>query len=549
MEFVKNLLGDSGCNVDGSFTSHNPVGAVVNRIFDSAMLAEVDPIMSSGTGDLIAGSGVIYTDPQQYSNGLHIYANADMVDIAQSDMRMRELDGMQSTGSINTHMFPYGDMNYCDLQQVMGMQHMATLMQHQALMNQQHEAWMQQNFQNQRMHMLAAKNHQFSSSEVLNNLQNEHYHEDLQSDIDSAILNAMQEEDLSVEKLDDIWERFQQYSQLDANHGASKSGLDAAWAGIQEKIATQSAAQADAYDFVKQNQYLAMHQASSLSAHSAQIKGDQDLFGEGMQRFREGDIAQAILAFEADVQVNYDHAESWRMLGMCHAENDMDKEAIVCLKKAVECDPYNLEALLALGTSYVNELDSAGALTMLKEWVLHHPAFCGLSVPADEYSDGTLMDEVMQLILAAHEHAPNDVDVKILLGVLYNVSQNFDQAAQLFQQAVQIKPDDYTLYNKLGATLANSNGSHDAIPLYKQALEMRPRYARGWLNLGISHANLNEYEEAARAYVKALQQNPKGKHIWGYLRVVFTCMDDLDAVELCGREDLRTLLKRLNIDN
>ena len=48
----------------------------------------------------------------------------------------------------------------------------------------------------------------------------------------------------------------------------------------------------------------------------------------------------------------------------------------------------------ALGTSYVNELDSERALRNLMAWVQHNPKYSGLEIAVDEYSDGTLMDEV-----------------------------------------------------------------------------------------------------------------------------------------------------------
>eukprot|EP00605_Chrysophyceae_sp_TOSAG23-4_P002137 GSChrysophyteH1.ASY1.ANO1.2364.1 assembled CDS len=342
-------------------------------------------------------------------------------------------------------------------------------------------------------------------------------------DIEEALQEAMNSEgDLSMERLEDVWEQFQ------LQNPSASQGVDETWEDMKSLDRTEGG-----YNFATHNSYLVAHQ--------------DKLFEQGVRLFQEGRVSEAILAFEANLQVHADHDESWRILGLCHAENDMDREAIICLKRAVECDPYNLEALLALGTSYVNELDSAEALRVLKAWVMHHPSFCGLNPPKDEYSDGTLMDEVMQLILSAHARSPQDVDVKVLLGVLYNVSQNFDQAAQLFREAILMRPTEYSLYNKLGATLANSNGSADAIPLYTKALEMRPSYARGWLNLGISHANLNQYEEAARAYVNALDLNPQGKHMWGYLRVVFTCMNELDAVEMCGKEDLQSIARFLDV--
>ena len=58
-----------------------------------------------------------------------------------------------------------------------------------------------------------------------------------------------------------------------------------------------------------------------------------------------GKLHEAVHAFEAVVLKEKEHSEAWRMLGMCHAENDEDKKAILCLERAVEEDPYNLDAL------------------------------------------------------------------------------------------------------------------------------------------------------------------------------------------------------------
>ena len=67
--------------------------------------------------------------------------------------------------------------------------------------------------------------------------------------------------------------------------------------------------------------------------------------------------------------------DAWRWLGAAHQEQDEDRKAIACLERAVEHDPYNLDALLALGVSYVNELDQERALKNLRAWVQHNPTF------------------------------------------------------------------------------------------------------------------------------------------------------------------------------
>eukprot|EP01041_Mallomonas_annulata_P004750 gene4750-9432_t len=265
------------------------------------------------------------------------------------------------------------------------------------------------------------------------------------------------------------------------------------------------------------------------------------MFQKGLEYFELGKIPEAIEAFESVLMKDMEYSEAWSKLGLCHAENDDDKKAITCLIKAKEFDPYNLEALLCLGISYVNETNSLGALDSLRAWVTHHPKFHGIKIKQDDYSDGSLMDEVSQLMLEALAWTPNDTDVLIVLGVLYNVSQNFQNAIQCFEKALEQKPHDYSLLNKLGATLANSNRSTEAIPWYARALELRPAYVRGWLNLGISYSNLSQSEDAARSYLQALKLNKDASHIWAYLRTCFTNMNRYDLIDLMKDGDIDKL--------
>jgi len=51
--------------------------------------------------------------------------------------------------------------------------------------------------------------------------------------------------------------------------------------------------------------------------------------------------------------------------------------------------------------------------------VEHNPDFVGLEVKKDLYSDGSLLDEVMNLMLQVEEHSPTNPDVQQVLGVLY----------------------------------------------------------------------------------------------------------------------------------
>lgn len=147
---------------------------------------------------------------------------------------------------------------------------------------------------------------------------------------------------------------------------------------------------------------------------------------------------------------------------------------------------------------WFSELEQAAALKYLYSWLRHHPKY-GTVVPPDQpdslyYADVRLYMnfcsihistngfrfvwntgftcgvQVARLFNDAAKMSPDDADVHIVLGVLYNLSREYDKAIESFQTALKLKPRDYSLWNKLGATQANSVQSAEAITAYQQAI-------------------------------------------------------------------------------
>jgi len=249
-----------------------------------------------------------------------------------------------------------------------------------------------------------------------------------------------------------------------------------------------------------------------------------DPFNEAQERIRTGNVPEAILALEAEVQRHPDNSEAWRLLGQLHAENDDDGKAIAALLRCYEIDPYNLDSLLALGVSCTNELEEQKALEHLQSWLQNNPEYMGIPAPALVDREG-----VKGMYAHAETINPTDPDVCMAIGVLCFMSRNFEEAAEAFTRAIEQRPTDHSLWNKLGATLANKGDSEQALAAYHKALELKPSYVRAWVNLGIAYGNNKDYERAARFYLCALALNPNN-HVWSYLTSTFISMERPDLL-------------------
>jgi len=326
--------------------------------------------------------------------------------------------------------------------------------------------------------------------------------------------------------MEDVWKM--------AGEDGEANLLEQAWMGEDfpgmEQMWGQASKNSE-YKFSEDNKYL----------------DSADPLAEAMRLLREGKDREALLALEAEVTRNPESSEGWRQLGQLYAELDQDVEAIQCLRRGHEVDPYNLDSLLALGVSCTNELDQLPALRYLRTWIENHDehqVLCqGLEPPA-EYEYEAWRQQVTMLFNKAAEANPLDANVFVALGVMENINRNYDKAIHALATGCRLRPNDHAMWNKLGATLANSGKNEQAVEAYHQGLQLKPNYARSWSNLAIAHANLGQHGDAARFYLSSLVLNPEATHIWNFLHSAALNMNSgPGAFEAIDARDLQACAK------
>ena len=519
---VRQATADGGKHA-GSLVGHASIGGVGPRVMPAAPPTSL----------------AFHQNPAPATNVGH-----GLMPAAGPSVRQHTAPQIAMTGQANVlHSAPqHGSMEPLYTQQMQQMQIQQQLQQMQQMQHMQQQQQQQQQMMQQMQHAQQMQNKQYQ--QTIDETTQDGTSQEEEEEVDVApgkIDSETQQDDAHTldnwyEGLDDEfnnlsvedWEAVHAATNNDAVNLASSLAHD----DLNEQV--------HPYEFVH---------VADKSFRDNRNKNNTDWMAKGLEAYERGDISEAVQAFETVAQIDDDNSKAWYFLGKCHAENDQDPWAIACLERAVERDPYSTEALLALGVSYVNELNHTKALQNLREWITNNPDFAGLEGgaeiygPADENAgDGVAesnseIQQVQDLLLRALEHRATP-EVHEAIGVVYNVSRDYDAAASSFRAAIQERPRDHSLWNKLGATLANSNLSDEALPAYHEALRSRPKYARAWLNMAISHSNLSNYDEAARCYLQTIALNPSATHCWSYLRIALSCLEKWDLLPFVASQDL-----------
>uniref|UniRef100_A0A4W5QYL4 PEX5-related protein n=1 Tax=Hucho hucho TaxID=62062 RepID=A0A4W5QYL4_9TELE len=299
-------------------------------------------------------------------------------------------------------------------------------------------------------------------------------------------------------------------------------------------------------------------------------------FEEGLRKSKEGDLPNAVLLLEGAILQDPQDSEAWQVLGTTQAENENEQAAIVSLQRCLELHPNNLQALMALAVSLTNTGMKQDACEALLRWLRHNSKYKHLlkgkshlaGSPGSQRrmsrssvsAHSSLLPEVKDLFLEAAQHnRDTDPDLQTGLGVLFNISAEFNKAVEAFNAALTVRPEDYLLWNRLGATLANGDRSEEAVEAYTRALELQPGFIRSRYNLGISCINLGAHREAASNFLTALSLQRKSHsqqlshqvmsgNIWAALRIALSMMDQPELFQAANIGDLDLLMKAFNLD-
>ncbi|CAG8446305.1 11619_t:CDS:2, partial [Acaulospora colombiana] len=268
-------------------------------------------------------------------------------------------------------------------------------------------------------------------------------------------------------------------------------------------------------------------------------------------------VKDSILALEAAVQLDPNNAGTWHQLGIKQQENEQESQAIAALRRSVALNPRILDSWLSLAVSYTNESCYGEAYNSLESWFHNHTRYKHIlenqQVKERTSNDHKFLSDALIQAARSNPGENLDPDVQIGLGILYNISKEYNKAVDCFQSALYKRPNDHLLWNKLGATLINDGKSEHALDAYTKALSINPFYARAHFNIASVLTKMGRNMEAAQHLLTVLSlqidQNRNdvkdtksisgmSRNIWCTLKVCCEMMNRPDLVLKCDTRDI-----------
>lgn len=134
-----------------------------------------------------------------------------------------------------------------------------------------------------------------------------------------------------------------------------------------------------------------------------------------------------------------------------------------------------------------------------------------LSYAINNNKDG--IDKAFETLSLANQLDPDNVDIKVNLGISHYHRQDFRTAVKLLKEALLIKKDDLIRLN-LADTYLKLKQQDSAVFLYKQALQNNVYNENTYIRIGVSLFASKQFKQAAEMFRLGTISYPSNSELW-----------------------------------
>lgn len=246
------------------------------------------------------------------------------------------------------------------------------------------------------------------------------------------------------------------------------------------------------------------HHSATTYLKLAQVQQKEGQFFEALANYKQA------FKINPSLEPNSDAAVNLKALGDTFIQKSSFEEAIFSYEKAIQLDPFYVEAYSSLGNFYLKQKQVDKARENLEKVIDidsgNLEAYISLG---DIYRQQKEWQQAEQIYKKALKLKPYDAKLSQSLGQTYQELGLIQQAIEYYLQAITLEPTNGELYNLLGEAFYKQKDILQANTAYEKALQYKPKDATIHKNLCLTQLNQKQYEEALKRCQQAFRLNPE----------------------------------------
>jgi len=229
----------------------------------------------------------------------------------------------------------------------------------------------------------------------------------------------------------------------------------------------------------------------------------------GNDLFQRGKVDEAIVQYQAALQLKPDHAEAHYNLGNALMRKGNVEEAIAHFQSALESKPDDAKARYNLAVALLQKGNMDQAIDQFRQVLQIKPddVVARNNLGNALFQNGAAEEAVAQFQKVL-QLKPEYAEAHFNLGYLLLQTGRLDEAVLQFQMVLQFKPDNEETHYQLGNALFQKGKVDEAMVQYQKAVQINPDYSEAqnnlaWLLATAPRASLRNGNQAVEHALRA----------------------------------------------
>ena len=235
---------------------------------------------------------------------------------------------------------------------------------------------------------------------------------------------------------------------------------------------------------------------------------------KGMLKIQKDDMKGAEEVFKEVLQKSPNYAPAHLRLGIIYGMTGRRKSAMASYNKALEINPYEIDALVNIVKSYVKGKSFANALSICKAHIQMVKDVPTAAARVDDlsgkiYAAKGEMEKAKQHFVKAIENDPYLMSSHLALTDIYYKEENVGQVITHYENTLNENPKFLPGYMILGSIYERQDQPEKAEIIYRKVLEIEKDFAPAANNLAFNLAERGvNIEEALQLAEQAKEKRP-----------------------------------------